>query len=510
MIAADVLDADQPAVDAGGRGPTRRAPRSAPSARARPRRSRRRRWCGAGTGRDVARMVELRGVQAAFPVLRPLVLQGGSRYSHDLLQGSGALVRPELLAQLGIAAGDAILIGGQPFTIRGVIAQEPGRRVGAFSFGSRVLVDLDDLRATGLLAFGSRASYQILLRVETQAVDALTRDAPPRLPRPVRQRALVPVDRGPDRRRPAARRELSQPRRLRHRRARRHRRVERHARVRQAEDPQRRDPEVRRRDRRARCSRPTSLQVLLLGARRQPAGRRRSPRRRSRAIPASLTAAFGGVPYGLTGSAVLQGLAVGLLVSLLFALVPLLEVRRVKPLLLLRGARCAAAGAVGGRGRTRAMAGAAARASTGSRSARRSLVSAALVGVAAWQAASLRVGADRLRRLRAVSRWCCTAPASALVRAVVPLASAPWFPLRHAVISLRRPGNQTRVILLAVGLGSFFVLGVRALQATCSTSSRVELERGGAGHVPDRHPAGSGRGRPRRSRERSDRRDAAG
>ena len=46
-----------------------------------------------------------------------------------------------------------------------------------------------------------------------------------------------------------------------------------------------------------------------------------------------------------------------------------------------------------------------------------------------------------------------------------PLARARWFPLRHAVLSLRRPGNQTRVILLAVGLGSFFVLGVRALQA---------------------------------------------
>ena len=53
-----------------------------------------------------------------------------------------------------------------------MIAQEPGRRVGAFSFGSRVLVDYDDLRATGLLAFGSRASYQILLRVrETRSSD---------------------------------------------------------------------------------------------------------------------------------------------------------------------------------------------------------------------------------------------------------------------------------------------------------------------------------------------------
>src|SRR6185503_3246551 len=57
-----------------------------------------------------------------------------------------------------------------------------------------------------------------------------------------------------------------------------------------------------------------------------------------RAIPPSLTESFGGLPYGLTASAVLQGLAVGLLVSVLFALVPLLAVRRIKPLLLIRGA----------------------------------------------------------------------------------------------------------------------------------------------------------------------------
>ena len=40
------------------------------------------------------------------------------------------------------------------------------------------------------------------------------------------------------------------------------------------------------------------------------------------------------------------------------------------------------------------------------------------------------------------------------------------FPLRHAVLHLSRPGNQTRVILLAVGLGAFFIVGVRSLQAS--------------------------------------------
>jgi putative ABC transport system permease protein len=67
-----------------------------------------------------------------------------------------------------------------------------------------------------------------------------------------------------------------------------------------------------------------------------------------------------------------------------------------------------------------------------------------------------------------------------LVRVVTPLAAAPWFPLRHAVISLRRPGNQTRVILLAVGLGSFFVLGVRALQDNLIAEFSVGMDRGGA------------------------------
>jgi putative ABC transport system permease protein len=51
--------------------------------------------------------------------------------------------------------------------------------------------------------------------------------------------------------------------------------------------------------------------------------------------------------------------------------------------------------------------------------------------------------------------------------------------LRHAVIGLRRPGNQTRVILLAVGLGSFFVLGVRALQSSLIANFSLEAQRGG-------------------------------
>ena len=196
---------------------------------------------------------------------------------------------------------------------------------------------------------------------------------------------------------------------------------------------------------------------------------------------------------GSTAGAVVQGLAVGLLVSVLFSVVPLLEVRNVKPSLLLRqdmsslprfdwlkwgvavavGARRSSASPPGRRGRSPSV----------------------------WCCP-----ADSSR-----SRSCCISPAAALVRAVQPLRHARSFALRQAVLRVARPGNQTRIILLAVGLGTFFILGVRALQANLLQRLLAADGRGRAGHVPDGHPAGAARRRDgaRRSRERRRRRAEA-
>jgi putative ABC transport system permease protein len=190
-----------------------------------------------------------------------------------------------------------------------------------------------------------------------------------------------------------------------------------------------------------------------------------------RAIPDSLFASFGAGSLGLTTSAVAQGVTVGLLVSLLFALVPLLQVRRVKPLLLLRSGLIHVPATGGWAGFVRRIdwlqVGAAV------------LVTAALVAVASWQAASLRAGAIVSGGFVAVALALYGA-AWALVRATAPLASARWFPLRHAMLSLRRPGNQTRVVLLSVGLGCFFVMGVRALQQNLVSEAIVDLGQSGA------------------------------
>ncbi len=425
-------------------------------------------------GAAVARMVELRAVEAAFPFYGTLALADGRTYTHDLLAGRGALVGPELLVQLGIRVGDRLMIGGQPFTIRGVIAQEPGRRIGAFSFGARVIVDLADLRQTGLLGFGSRASYQRLFKVREDGVNRLTRQLRRELRGnfvSARSYASLEDDIGDDLVRAENYLSLvgfvivvlggigvwSVTRVF-----------------------------VRQKIKSVailKCLGATTVQVLatyvlqvaLLGLAGSLTGVILAEAA-MRLIPASLSATFGGVPYGLTASAIAQGVAVGLLVSLLFALVPLLEVRRVKPLLLLRG---------GGAGH-----------SSGDRAAgsgRRSfvatidwvqvvtgiLVSAGLVAVASWQAASVRAGL-LVSGGFAVVALVLYGAAWLLVRAARPLARAHWFPLRHAVLSLGRPGNQTRVILLSVGLGCFFVLGVRSLQENLVSEAVIDVRQGSA------------------------------
>jgi putative ABC transport system permease protein len=92
-------------------------------------------------------------------------------------------------------------------------------------------------------------------------------------------------------------------------------------------------------------------------------------------------------------------------------------------------------------------------------------VVAALVALTAWQAASLKIGVVVCAGFAGLAVVLILA-GRGLVALVAPLASSRSFPLRHAVLHLSRPGNQTRVILLAVGLGAFFIVGVRSLQAS--------------------------------------------
>ena len=409
----------------------------------------------------VTKVVELRGVQPDFPFYGDVVLQGGQTYSHTLLEGGGALVRPELLTQLGVQVGEDILFGDRQFTIRGVIVGEPGRQLGAFSLGPRVLIDWDALQRAGLAGFGSRAERQILLKVPDEDIGPLVRQLRDNLRGQfVRARSY----RGAEDR--ITRNLLNAENYLSLigfvililggigvwsvTRAFIQQKITSIAIL--------------------KCLGATTRQILttyvlqvillglggsLLGVGLAGAALAAVPERV--AAQAAVAAGLAEFSYGLTTSAVVQGVGVGLLVSMLFSVVPLLEVRHIKPLLLLRSGLVQPAGGIDWLRLTVMV-----------------LATAGLVVLAGWQAGSLAVGLYVCAGFVGTTVILHVAGA-ALVRAIRPLSTAAWFPLRHAVISLGRPGNQTRVILLAVGLGTFFIIGVRAVQANLLGVLSLEL-----------------------------------
>ncbi len=411
---------------------------------------------GADGSSKASRMVELRAVEPGFPHYGELRLAGEQRYSHALLENFGVLARPELLAQLDLSVGDGLLIGTHRFTIRGVIVAEPGRRLGAFSLGPRVFVSYDDLQKTGLLTLGSRASYQRLVRLPDAELDrvvaGLRSDLANTFAR-VRSYKATENDVGED-----------------------FERAENYlslvglvivilggigvSSVTRVFVQQKLRTIAILKCLGGRSSQLLTIymaQVIALGLAGSAFGVLIAGLA-IEAIPSTLAAAATpgiDVNYSLTVPAVVQGFGIGLLVAILFSLVPLLEVRHIKPSLLLR--------AEGGGRRVDI-----------TQVVVTSAVVTGLVLLTIWQAGSLRIGSVVAVGFAAAAVVLHLA-GIALIRLIKPLASTSWFPLRHAVLQLSRPGSQARIVLLAIGLGSFFIVGVRSLQENLVREFTVNL-----------------------------------
>jgi putative ABC transport system permease protein len=410
----------------------------------------------ADRSKAVAKMAELRAVQPAFPLYGKVELQGTQSYAPALLANHGVLVRPELLTAIGVAVGDQIIIGKSAFTIRGLIVREPGRGMGEFSLGPRVLIAYDDLASTGLLGFGSRARRVMLIKMDETRAEPLVKTL-----REDFKDEFVNV-RG----------------------------------FRSTEDQVGRDFDraenylslvgliivilggiavssvtrvfILQKIRSiavlkclgARSGQIISvyiLQVMTLGLAGSLLGVALA-RGVIASIPLMLgasTSILAQAHYGVTWSAAVQGVAIGVLVSLLFSVVPLLQVRFIKPSLLLRDETVRRARDWKGIGVI-------------------VVVSLALVALTAWQAASLKVGVVVCVGFAGLAVILHLA-GRALIALIAPMANSRSFPLRHAVLHLSRPGNQTRVILLAVGLGAFFIVGVRSLQASLLSEFSIQV-----------------------------------
>jgi len=81
-------------------------------------------------------------------------------------------VDPQLLQAIGARTGDSLKLGDVVFRIDRVIAIEPDRGSGFINFAPRVMINLDDLPATQLVTTGSRVTYRLLAAGERAQVRA--------------------------------------------------------------------------------------------------------------------------------------------------------------------------------------------------------------------------------------------------------------------------------------------------------------------------------------------------
>jgi putative ABC transport system permease protein len=88
------------------------------------------------------------------------------------LTGTSVVVADEFLVRLHARVGDTLRLGGHSFRIAARLVEEPDRLNGGAGLGPRLLISRAALDATGLLAPGSRATERLLLQLPaaTQSV----------------------------------------------------------------------------------------------------------------------------------------------------------------------------------------------------------------------------------------------------------------------------------------------------------------------------------------------------
>jgi putative ABC transport system permease protein len=148
----------------------------------------------ARTGDGRLALVELKAVDAAYPMLGELTLDPRLPVSDLLAErhdpsgaAFGAAADSTLLARLDLKIGDRVSIGSATFQIRSVVGAEPDKLAGGVGLGPRFLVSEAGLRATELLQPGSLVRWIYRVRLPDNAADdraatALTDDARSALP----------------------------------------------------------------------------------------------------------------------------------------------------------------------------------------------------------------------------------------------------------------------------------------------------------------------------------------
>ena len=114
-----------------------------------------------------SRLVQLRGVGSLFPLQGSLQLENGGNVGPlppESVRAGTVWIYPELVTQLRAKVGDRLALGQRVLKIEDVVKDDTPSAMGFSSLAPRVYANIEDLESSGLIAYGSTATYTHLFR----------------------------------------------------------------------------------------------------------------------------------------------------------------------------------------------------------------------------------------------------------------------------------------------------------------------------------------------------------
>jgi putative ABC transport system permease protein len=90
--------------------------------------------------------------------------------THEIPRPGEAWVEPRVLSTLGLSLGNSLAVGEKNLRITRIITHEPDRRGDLFSLSPRLLINAEDLASTGVIQPGSHIHYYELFAGEESAI----------------------------------------------------------------------------------------------------------------------------------------------------------------------------------------------------------------------------------------------------------------------------------------------------------------------------------------------------
>ncbi len=123
-------------------------------------------------------LVQLKAVEQAYPLYGTLELKDGGSLAEALARRNGvwgAVVEEAALRRMNLVLGDQLRIGEVTVEVRGVIAREPDRGLNAFaSLGPRLMMSFEAVIDSGLVQPGSLLNWEYRLRLAPGGSDMAT------------------------------------------------------------------------------------------------------------------------------------------------------------------------------------------------------------------------------------------------------------------------------------------------------------------------------------------------